>query len=147
MKVILLADVKGQGKKDDVVTVSDGYARNFLLPKKLAVEAGAAALNDIKNREAAKQHKIEADRAAARETAARLESVTVKIHGQSGGDGKLYGSVTSAHIADALKEQTGIEVDRRKIVMDGAIKTFGTYQLSVKLYPEVSGTINLIVAD
>ena len=147
MKVMLLQDVKGQGKKDQIVNVSDGYARNFLFPRKLAVEADAKAMADAKNKEAAKQFKIEQDKAAARDVAARLEAVQVKIKATAGADGRLYGSITTADVADALKEQAGIELDKRKIVSEAPIKAFGSYTLEVKLYPEIVGKITLIVCQ
>lgn len=147
MKVLLLADVKGKGRKDQIVNVSDGYARNFLFPKKLAVEADAKALADAKNKEEAKEYKIEQDKAAARELAAKLEGVVVKIKATAGADGRLYGSITTADIAAALQEQAGIQLDKRKIVADGAIKAYGSYTLTVKLYPEMQGKLNLIVCD
>ncbi|MBR4934029.1 MAG: 50S ribosomal protein L9 [Clostridia bacterium] len=147
MKVMLLQDVKGKGKKDQIVNVSDGYARNFLFPKKLAIEADARALADAKNKEDAKNFKIEQDRAAAREIAEKLQSVTVKIKATAGADGRLYGSITSADVAAALKEQAGIEVDKRKIQQNGAIKAFGSYTLDVKLYTEIVGKINLVVCS
>ena len=147
MKVMLLQDVKGQGKKDQIVNVSDGYARNFLFPRKLAVEADAKAMADAKNKEAATQFKIEQDKAAARDVAARLEAVQVKIKATAGADGRLYGSITTADVADALKEQAGIELDKRKIVSEAPIKAFGSYTLEVKLYPEIVGKINLIVCQ
>ena len=145
MKVVLLQDVKGQGKKDQIIDVSDGYARNFLFPKKLAAVADAKVLNDIKNKEAAKQRKIELEKAEARASAAKLESVIVKIKITSGADGKLYGSVTTKDIAEALLDQHGIEIDKRKIVIDEQIKAYGTYSLDVKLYPEITGKINVLV--
>ncbi|MBE6714174.1 MAG: 50S ribosomal protein L9 [Ruminococcaceae bacterium] len=147
MKVMLLQDVKGQGKKDQIVNVSDGYARNFLFPKKLAIEADAKALADAKNKENAKNFKIEQDKAKARETAEKLSGVTVKIKASAGADGRLYGSITTADVAKALAEQAGIEIDKRKIVSDGAIKAFGTYTLDVKLYTEIIGKINLVVCE
>lgn len=149
MKVVLLQDVKGQGKKDELINVSDGYARNFLFPKKLAVEADAKILNDIKNKEAAKQRRIELEKQAARDTAAKLQSLVVKLRIQAGaaGDGKMYGSVTTKDIAEALAAQHGIEIDKRKIVLDAPIKNYGTYALDVKLYPEISGKINVVVCD
>ena len=147
MKVILLKDVKSQGKKDELINVSDGYARNYLIPRGLAVEADAKALNDIKNREAAKQHKIDLEIAAANETKKKLEGVVVKIRGKAGADGKLFGSVTSTDVADELAKQHGIEVDRKKIVMDAPVKQFGTYQFNVKLYSEITGVINVVVSD
>ena len=147
MKVLLLADVKGKGKKDQIVNVSDGYARNFLFPKKLAVEADAKALADAKNKEEAKEFKIEQDKAAARELAAKLESVVVKIKATAGADGRLYGSITTADIAAALQDQAGIQLDKRKIVTDSAIKAYCSYSLTVKLYPEIQGKLNLVVCD
>lgn len=147
MKVILLADVKGKGKKDQIIDVSDGYARNFLFPKKLAAQADAKALGDAKNKEAAAARKIELEKAAAKELSEKLQGVLVKLTSKAGADGKIYGSVTSSDIADALKEQSGIEIDRRKIVLDKPIKAFGKYELDVKLYPEIAGKIHVIVTD
>ncbi len=147
MKVLLLADVKGKGKKDQIINVSDGYARNFLFPKKLAVEADAKAMSDAKNKEDARLFKIEQDKAAARELAGKLEAVTVKIKASAGADGRLYGSITTSDVAEELKKQHGLEVDRRKITVDGTIKTFGAYTLDVKLYPEIHGKINLVVCE
>lgn len=148
MKVVLLQDVKGQGKKDQIIDVSDGYARNFLLPKKLAAIADAKVLNDIKNKEAAKAHRIELEKQAARDTAAQLQTVIVKIKMRaSAADGKFYGAVTSKDIADALAEQHGIEIDKRKIVLDEQIKAYGTYTLDVKLYPEIAGKLNVLVCE
>lgn len=147
MKVVLLADVKGQGKKDEIIDVSDGYARNFLLPRKLAVIADATALNNAKNKEAARLHKIEVEKAAANEMKSKLEGVLVKLHGTAGGDGRLYGSFSSKDVAEALKEQTGLELDRRKIVIDSPMRAFGSYQFDVKLYPEITGKVNVIVTE
>ncbi|MBE6587902.1 MAG: 50S ribosomal protein L9 [Ruminococcaceae bacterium] len=147
MKVMLLKDVKGQGKKDEIVNVSDGYARNFLFPRKLAIEADAKALQDAKNKEDARKFKIEQEKAEARATQEKLQGVTVKIKATAGADGRLYGSITTADVAKALKEQAGIEIDKRKIVSEGAIKAFGSYTLDVKLYPEIVGKINLIVCE
>lgn len=145
MKVVLLQDVKGQGKKDQIIDVSDGYARNFLFPKKLAAVADAKVLNDIKNKEAAKARKIELEKQAARETAAQFEGIVVKIKVSSGADGRLYGAVTTKDIAEALLDQHKIEVDKRKIVLDDPIKAYGTYTLDVKLYPEISGKLTVVV--
>ena len=150
MKVVLLKDVKGQGKKDQIVEVSDGYARNFLLPKGLAAPASGSVLNDIKNKEAARAHKIETEKAAAKETAERLSGLTVKLTVKSGGaagGGKLYGSVTAKDIGEALLSQHGIEVDRRKILLDEPIRQYGSYSVDVKLYTDVMGKINLVIAD
>lgn len=145
MKVILTADVKGQGKKDQVINVSDGYARNFLFPKKLAVPADAGALNDVKNKEASKQHKIDVERAAAQETAKKLETLVLRMVYAAGPDKRLYGSVTSKEIAENLKKEFGIEVDKRKINLSEPIKSFGTYKVDVKLFSDVSGKITIEV--
>lgn len=147
MKVILTQDVKGQGKKDQMVNVSDGYARNFLLPKGLAIPADAKSINEMKNKEAAAQHKIEVEKQAARDTAAKLATVTVKLKADAGTDGRIYGSVTSKDVAEGLEKQHGIAVDKRKIVLNDPIKAFGTYQLDVKLYPEIAGKITVVVSD
>ena len=145
MKVVLLKDVPGKGKKDEIVSVSDGYARNFLFPRKLAAEADAKILNDIKNKEAAKARRIELEKQAAREMAEKLQSLLVKITIQSGADGKLYGSVGTKDIAEALAAQHGVEIDKRKIVLDSPIKAYGTYTVDVKLYPEIAGKLNVLV--
>ena len=147
MKVILLCDVKGQGKKDQIINVSDGYARNFLLPKGLAVVADAAAMNDLKNKEASRLHKIEVDRAAANETKAKLEQLTVKVSATAGADGRLYGSVTSKEIAQSLEDQHKITIDKRKIDLPDPIRAFGTYSIPVKLYTDVVGKINVVISD
>ena len=147
MKVLLLADVKGQGKKDQIVEVSDGYARNFLIPKGLAIPADAKSMNEVKSREDSRLHKIETEKAAAKETAAKLEKVTVKIVGQAGADGRLYGSVTAKDIAETLEKQHGIVIDRRKLTLPENIKTFGTYNAEVKLYTEVTGKVKVVVSD
>ena len=147
MKVILTADVKGQGKKDQLVEVSDGYARNFLLPRKLAVPADNQAMTELKNKEAAKQHKIDTERAAAKDIAKKLESVVVKIKVGAGADGHLYGSVTSKEIAEKLDKEHRITVDKRKISLPTPIKAYGTYELDVRLYTDVSGKIHVVVTD
>ena len=145
MKVLLLADVKGQGKKDQIVDVSDGYARNFLLPKKLAVIADAKAVNEAKNKEASKQHKIEVDRQNAQDIAKKLESIVVTFVYAAGPDKRLYGSVTSKEIAEALKKNYGIELDKRKITLSEPIKSFGTFKADVRLFTDVNGTITVEV--
>ena len=147
MKVILTQDVKGQGKKGQAINVSDGYARNFLLPKGLAVVADAAAMNDLKNKEAFRLHKIEVDRAAANETKAKLEQLTVKVNATAGADGRLYGSVTSKEIAQSLEDQHKITIDKRKIDLPDPIRAFGTYSIPVKLYTDVVGKINVVISD
>ena len=146
MKVVLLADVKGQGKKDEIVNVSEGYARNFLFPKKLAIVADNKILNEIKGKEEKRRRQIELEKAAALETKAKLESVQVIIKVSAGEGDRLYGAVTAKDIADALLAQHGIEVDKRKIVTD-AIKAFGSYTPEIKLFPEITGKINVIVTN
>ena len=145
MKVILTQDVKGQGKKGQLIDTSDGYARNFLLPKKLAVEATSTNLSEMKNAETKKRIQEEKELAAAKELAAKLEGCTVKIVRTSGADEKLYGSVATKDIATALQEQFGIDIDTRKIVLSDSIKAYGTYSVNVKLHTAVSGKINLVV--
>ncbi len=147
MKVMLLCDVKGQGKKDQIVNVSDGYARNFLFPKKLAVPADAKVMNDVKNKEASKKHREELERQAALETKAKLEGCVVKLFMSAGSDGKFFGSVTSKEIAEELEKQTGISVDKRKINLSDPIKNFGTYAIDVKLYTEVVGKLNVLITN
>ena len=145
MQVILTADVKGQGKKDQIINVSDGYARNFLFPKKLAIPADKKAIADVKNREASRQHKIDTERAEAQAVADKIAGVLVKVKMGAGADGRLYGSVTAKDIAEALEKDHKIIVDRRKIVINEAIKAYGSYTLDIKLYPEVVGKINVVV--
>lgn len=147
MKVLLLQDVKSQGKKDQIINVSDGYARNFLFPKKLAVPADAKALNEARGKEEARLHRIEVEKAEANATAAKLAASPVKLKCQSGADGRLYGSVTSKDIAEELKKAYGVEIDKRKIQLDAPIKAYGTYQLDVKLYPEIVGKLTVVVSD
>lgn len=147
MKVLLLADVKGQGKKDQIVEVSDGYARNFLFPKKLAVIADAKVLSETKSKEEAKQYKLREEKAAAKALADKLATLTVHITASSGGDGRLYGSITSKDIAERLKQEHKIEIDKRKLVLKENIKTYGTYEIEVKVYPEISGKLKVSVSE
>ena len=147
MKVILQQDVKGQGKKGQLVEVSDGYARNFLLPRKLAVEASADAMNTMRLQEKAKQAKMAAEKAEAEAVAEKLKSAQVKLSAKSGAGGKLFGSITSKEIAEGLKAQHGIELSKSKIVQDEPIKTFGSFQLKVKLGYEVTGTVYVLVTE
>ncbi len=147
MKVILLADVKGQGKKDQVVEVSDGYARNFLFPKKLAVLADAKATNELRGKEEAKQYRIEEERKAAKALAEKLAGVTVKIKATSGADGRLYGAVTAKDIAEALEKDFSIKVDKRKMNLNDSIKAHGTYSVELKLYAEISGKFSVVVHE
>ena len=147
MKVILLKDVKGQGKKDQMVDVSDGYARNFLLPKKLAVVADAKAQNEMKNKEEARIYRIEEEKKAAKELAERLSGITLKIRCASGADGRLYGAVTAKDIAETMEKEHGILLDKRKIQLDDSIKAHGTYTVNVKLYTDISGRFTLVVHE
>ena len=146
MKVILCADVKGQGKKDQMVEVSDGYARNFLFPKKLAIPADSKAINDVKNKEAAKQHKVDVEIADAKAIAKKLESIVVVFEYAAGPDKKLYGSVTAKDISEELKKKHGIDIDKRRITLAEPIKSFGDFKADVKLYTDVIGKINVRVA-
>lgn len=147
MKVILQQDVKGQGKKGDIVNVSDGYARNFLLPRKLAVEATTEALNEAKRRQKAKEKAIEQEKQMLRETAETLKSKVTKIKAKAGENGKLFGSVTSMEIAEEVKKQHGIDIDRRKIVLDEPIKQYGSYELTAKLGYDINATLMVIVTE
>lgn len=147
MKVILQQDVKGQGKKGQLIEASDGYARNFLLPRKLAVAATSENLNTMKQQEKARLAQDAADRAAALELAEALKACMVKIPAKAGNGGRLFGSVTSKEVSETLKAQCGIDIAKTKIVMDEPIKAFGTYQLKCKLGYEISGTVNVVVAE
>ena len=147
MKVILQQDVKGQGKKGQMVEVSDGYARNFLLPRKLAVEANADNMNTMKLQEKAKKAKEAAEKAEAEAIAEKLKECVVKIQAKAGTGGRLFGAVTSKEVSDALKKQFDIDVNKSKIVQDEPIKTFGTFQLKCKLGYEVTGTIYVVVSE
>ncbi|MDY3080148.1 MAG: 50S ribosomal protein L9 [Oscillospiraceae bacterium] len=147
MKVIFNADVKGQGKKGELKEVSDGYARNYLLPRKLANEATADNLNAFKLKEKAKAAQIAREKAEAEENAKRLGEVTVTVRAKAGGAGKLFGAITSQEISDALKEQHGIEIEKNKIVQAEPIKTFGSFEVKAKLGYEISGTIHVLVIE
>ncbi len=147
MKVLLLADVKGQGKKDQIVEVSDGYARNFLFPKKLAAVADARVMSEAKSKAESKEFKLKEEKAAAKALADRLSSLTVNIFASSGGDSRLYGSITSKDIAEKLKEQHKIDIDKRKLVLAENIKAYGTYFVDVKVYPEISAKLKVTVSE
>lgn len=146
MKVILNADVKGQGKKGDLVNVSDGYARNFLFPKNLAVEANAAAMNELKNRESSMAHKLAEEKKAAEEIKAKIDKKTVTVHAKAGANGKLFGAVTAKEVADGLKAGFGVELDKRKIVMED-LKSYGTVSADVKIYNGITATITVEVTE
>ena len=148
MKVILQQDVKGQGKKGELIDVSDGYARNFLLPRKLAVQATQENMVVMKQQEKARQKKLETEKAAALEVASKLEGVQVMIQARAGSTGgKLFGSVTSKEISEALLEQHGIEIEKNKIVQEEPIKTFGPYEIKCKLGYEIAGVIHVLVTE
>lgn len=147
MKVILQQDVKGQGKRGQMVTVSDGYARNFLLPRKLAVEATPDALNTMKLQEKARRAQEAKEKEEAQEIAKKLESCVVKIPARAGEKGHLFGSVTSKEIADALASQFQIHIEKQKIVQEEPIKSFGSYQLKCKLGYSISGVIHVMVTE
>lgn len=147
MKVILLQNVKGLGKKDDMVEAAEGYARNYLIPKKLAVLADNKAQNELKGRVSSQQFKIEEERKAAKALAEKLNSTVVKIRSASGADGRLYGAVTSKDIAEALAKEHGITVDKRKLEIADTIKNYGTYSVTVKLYTDVSAKFTVVVHE
>ncbi len=147
MKVILNADVKGQGKKGEMVEVSEGYARNYLLPRNLAVKATADNLNAMKLKEKARLAQIEKEKEQAREHAKMLGSAVVKVRAKGGENGKLFGSVTSKEISEALKEQHGISLEKNRIVLEENIKSFGSYEVKCKLGHEISGTIHVLVIE
>ncbi len=147
MKVVLLADVKGQGKKGDLVNVSDGYARNFLFPKKLAMEANAQILNDLKNKKEAEDFKRAEDKKAALLLVEQFKTITLVYKATGGADGKLYGAVTTKDIAEKLSKEKGITIDKKKFVMPETIKTVGEYIIDVKLYPEISAKLKVIVEN
>lgn len=147
MKVILQQDVKGQGKKGDIVNVSDGYARNFLLPRKLAVEATDDVLNAAKRRIKAREEAADREKEKLRLTAEALKSMVTKIKAKAGTNGKLFGSVTSMEISDELKKQHDIEIDKRKIVLDEPIRQYGSYELTAKLGYDITATLMVIVTE
>lgn len=147
MKVIFNVDVKGQGKKGELKEVSDGYARNYLLPRGLAAEATADNINTLKLKEKAKAAQIAKEKALAEENAKKLSGVQVIIRAKAGSNGKLFGAVTSQEIADAMKAQFDIDIEKNKIVQADPIKTFGSFTVKAKLGHEVSGTINVLVVE
>lgn len=146
MDVILKADVKGLGKKGEKVKASDGYARNFLFPKGLAVEANAQSLTELRNREQSNQHKIDVEVANANESKAKLQGKVVKMTAKAGNNGKLFGSVTSKEVAAEITKQYGVKVDKRKITMDD-IKNFGSYKIEVKLYTNIVAEMTVMVGE
>ena len=147
MKVILQQDVRGQGKKGQLVEVSDGYARNFLLPKKLAVVATAENLNTMKQQEKARKAQEAAEKAEAEATAKKLEGLMVKIPAKAGEGGRLFGAVTAKEVSEALADQFGVNIPKARLVLDEPIKSCGGYQIRAKLGYEVSGTVNVMVTE
>ena len=147
MKVILQQDVKGQGKKGQLIEASDGYARNFLIPRKLAVPATAENLNAMKQQEKAKKAQEAAEKAEAEAVAEKLKTSVVKLTAKACAGGRLFGAVTSKEISDGLKAQYGLDVGKSKIVQEEPIKAFGTYELKCKLGYEVTGAIYVVVAE
>lgn len=146
MEVILKKDVKGLGKAGEKVKASDGYARNFLFPKGLAVEANAQTLTEYKNSEASKQHKIDVEVAAAKDAKAKLDGKTVHLTAKAGQNGRLFGSVTAKDVAQAITEQLSVTVDKRKLSV-ADIKNFGTYTAEVKLYTGIAATVTVEVVE
>ncbi len=146
MDVILKADVKGLGKKGEKVKASDGYARNFLFPKGLAVEANAQSLTELRNREQSNQHKIDVEISAANDSKAKLQGKVIKITAKAGNNGKLFGSVTSKEVAAEIQKQFAVKVDKRKISMDD-IKTFGSFKIEVKLYTNIVAEMTVMVGE
>ncbi len=147
MKVILLQDVKGKGKKGQMLEVSDGYARNYMLPKKLAMEATADAINTMRMNDKAAAEKAAKERAEALEVSKQLRAMTLIVKAKGGGAGKLFGSVTNQEIADALKAQSGITLDKRKIVISDAIKNVGTYTVQCKLGYEITAPLTVKIEE
>lgn len=148
MKLVLLSDVKGLGKKGELVNASDGYSRNFLIPKKLAKEANAQALNELKNAESAKLHKIEVEKAEAKANFDKINEKTVKLTAKAGQNGQLFGSVTTRDIAEKISKEFNVTVDKRKLtIQNGDIKQFGTYICDVKLYKDMVAKLYVMVGE
>ena len=147
MKVILTQDVKSLGKKGELVNASDGYARNFLFPRKLAVEANAQAMNELKNRESAEKYRLETELKNAKEVAAKINGKTVKLTAKAGQGGKIFGSVTAKEIAQEIKKQYGFDIDKRKVHLDTDIKAFGGYHIEVKLYNGITAKLAVSVTE
>ena len=147
MKVILLQDVKGKGKKGQMIEVSDGYARNFMLPRKVAIEATPDAVNTMRMNDKATQERIAREKAEAMDTSKKLRELTVVVKAKGGGAGRLFGSITNQEIADSLKDQTGIALDKRKIVISDPIKNVGTYTVTCKLGYEITAPLTVKIEE
>ncbi len=146
MKVVFKTDVKGKGKKGEIKEISDGYARNFLLPRGLAVEADASALNDIKNKESAKAHHEAEERAAVQAVCDKIDGKSVTVHAKAGESGKLFGAVTSKEISEAVSRAFGVDIDKKKITA-GDIKSYGEYTVQAKLYSGMTANFKVIVTE
>ena len=147
MKVILLQDVKGKGKKGQMIEVSDGYARNFMLPRKMAIEATPDAINTMRMNDKATQERIAREKAEALAVSKQLREMTVVVTAKGGGNGRLFGSITNAEIAEALEKKTGIKLDKRKIVISDAIKNVGTYTVTCKLGYEITAPLTVKIEE
>ena len=147
MKVVLLQDVKGLGKKEQLVNVSDSYARNYLFPRKLAAEATPGKIKELEQKKKSEIRKKDKEKQAARELADKLNKSEISFKVKAGENGKLFGSITSKDVADAVKAQLKIEIDKKKIVLHDAIKSLGTYPVEIKVYPEISAEINVKVVE
>ena len=147
MKVILQQDVKGQGKKGQLIEASEGYARNYLLPRKLAIAATADAINTMNLKEKARRAEEARQKEAAMAAAEQLKALLVKIPAKAGTGGRLFGAVTTKEISDALKQQHNVDIPKQKLVLDDPIKSFGTYQVKARLGLEISGTVNVLVCE
>ena len=147
MKVILTQDVKGKGKKGQLIEVSDGYARNFMLPRKMAIEATPDAVNTMRMNDKATQERIAREKAEAMDTAKKLRELTVVVKAKGGGAGRLFGSITNQEIADALKASNGIALDKRKIVISDPIKNVGTYTVTCKLGYEITAPLAVKIEE
>lgn len=143
MKVILLDNIKGVGKKDEIINASDGYARNFLFPKKLAVEANNENLNKLKTKKQSEQYKKDVDKANAQEIAKKLDGITLSIKVKAGENGKIFGGVTAKEIAEELNKQYKIDIDKKKIILNENIKNIGSFDINIKLYEGVLGTLKV----
>lgn len=146
MKVVLTKDVKGKGKAGELINVSDGYARNFLFPQNLAIEANNAALSELKSREESKAHHTAVEKKEAEELAEKINNITVTIHAKAGNSGKLFGAITSKEVVSELKNQHSINIDKRKINMKD-IKSYGDFTVSVKLYTAITASLNIKVEE
>ena len=147
MKVILTQDVKSLGKKGELVNASDGYARNFLFPRKLAVEANAQAMNELKNRESAEKYRLETELKNAKEVAAKINGKTVKLTAKAGQGGKLFGAVKTSAVAEAIAKQHSIKIDKKKIVMNSEIKSFGDFEATIKMSQGISCKLTVRVVE